>query len=109
MIFKQNLTKFLNKQILEFRESLEVLEKTDDRNANYIIFLKSAWASEGEKSTKTTHLGTLKDAIEKAEKKFKVVNMREDVQADYIVSIRLGKSRYSVPEKYWERFKEKDN
>ena len=104
MTFKQSLTKFLNKQILEFRESLEILEKTDYRNANYIVSLRSLWANEGEKSTKTKHLGTLKDAIEKAEKEFKVANMRNDVQADYLVSIRLGKSTYSVPEKYWEKF-----
>ena len=106
MGFKANLTKHFNKQISEFKKSLEILEKTDEQNANYVVYLHSLWENEGGKSTTTKHLGTLEEAIKKAEAKFKKVNGGDDLQADYVVSICLDKNEYGIPERYWKRFQE---
>ena len=95
------------KDLEEERKALRALPKTDMRQADYIVFLRSHWAHEGEKHTTTEYPGSIEEAIRKAEKEFKRKNKRDDVQADYSVSIRISNMEYSLPSRFWEEYKEK--
>lgn len=88
--------------------SLQFLDEVGIKDATYEVHLRSMWEREGEKSSTTMYTGSLEGAIKEAEKRFKGLNHRDDVQAQYAVSINLGaKLSYTVPDKYWTKFKEK--
>lgn len=93
--------------IKQQRKSLRALEKIDLDNARYTVALNSLWANEGEKNLKLSRRGTLEDAIKIAEKKFKKLNNRSDVQAQYFVTLKIGDVPYWVPREYWEKYAEK--
>jgi len=114
MSLKQYLKKTLDEKIEEYKsgtdlteESLRILEQTKTNTANYVVYLRSLWENEGERSTTTVYHGTLRKAIEVAEAEFKKRNNRSDVQASWLVDICLGTSRYSIPEQYWKKYREK--
>lgn len=96
------------KDVKSGKASLKMLKKgVDFDDARYVVNLISLWRDEGERSTATKHKGTLKGAIEKAERKFKKINGRSDVQADVHVHVFVGERAYGVPENYWKGFREK--
>ncbi len=76
---------------------------------NFEVCLNPLLAGEGEKIVTLEYHGSLEEAIKQAEKRFKAVNNREDVQAGYSVFVRLGRleDRYEIPPKYWKKFKGK--
>ena len=90
--------------------SLVEVTSMSPRNANYSVGINSAWTGGsypgdvGETDTNTKYKGTLKSAIIEAEKEFKEINHRSDVQASYSVRIYFGEDGYRVPEKYWSKF-----
>ena len=105
----------IHKRGLERAEaSLERVASMSPRNANYSITINSAWSGGsylgdvGETNTNTKYKGTLKSAIIEAEREFKEINHRNDVQADYSVRVYFGEDGYSVPEEYWSRFVQKN-
>lgn len=98
----------LRKQIEKNREALLKLQQFGLDKARYTIILKSNWANEGGKSTVTKYTGSLECAIRKAEEEFKHINRRSDVQADWLVKVQLGKTKYPVPEEYWKQYREKN-
>lgn len=111
MRLKSDLKKKIEGYIQDHRDkidslgrALQTLGTTNFRKATYIINLNSAWACDGEKSTFTLHTGTLEDAIKTAESEFKSLNQRRDIQATYLVSIRLGQEDFSLPEEYWKQY-----
>ncbi len=93
--------------VVQQEEILKILQKINTGKANYVICLDSLWENEGEESTITNYNGSLEKAIRKAEEEFKNKNKRIDTQARYAVYIKLGNLQYSVPEKFWEEYKEK--
>lgn len=92
------------KQIEDTTNALQVLETTNLRKAIYKVSINSCWADYNEKSTVTTHAGSLEDAILKAESEFKDTNQRSDVQAGYSVQIVLGPHECPLPESYWKQY-----
>lgn len=113
---KEYLIKETDKQISDCEEEILLLKQIqgdlreiDINNATYTITLTSLWEKEGETSTETKHKGNLLQAIQKAEREFKEANNnRSDVQAKYGVEISVGEEECSIPEEYWEGFKEKE-
>jgi hypothetical protein len=103
---RKHLTANLSKRVEKATESLTVLEKINMKKATYLVNIQSSWEDEGEKSTSTEYIGTLKQTIEKAEKEFKTTNNRDDIQATYLVYIKLGSTGYPVPFQYWEKLRE---
>ena len=93
----------LEKGLIEAREDLEVLKSLNTKKALYIIELDSMWEKEGEQSIDFEHFGELSDSIKKAEGRFKSVNKRQDIQANYTVQVRIGERNYDVPKKYWRK------
>ncbi len=91
----------LKESVTQTEEALRILEERGTRGATYTIYIRSLWENYGEKSTTMEHKGTLKDAIERAEREFKTTNRRSDVQASIQVEIHLGNVRYPVPDRYW--------
>ena len=114
MNLKSYLINKINKNISELetdlkenKKSSRLLGKVNLEDTKYSIILLSSW--KGEKPVEIFYKGTLKDAIKKAEEKFKKRNNRGDIQADYFAGIQLGNKTYKLPEKYWRRYVEKDN
>ncbi len=100
--------KRLREKIIQTEKALPLLEGFNPERANYTVFLYSLWESQGEKSTTTRHKGSLEGAIRAAEEEFKGVNHnRRDVQADYSVSVIVGKLNLLVPPEYWSQYKQK--
>jgi hypothetical protein len=99
----------LRRGIENAEEALRVLGRGGiSKQADFEINIRSYWISEGEKSVTLEYRGSLKEAIRKAEKEFKVVNQRKTIEANYDVFIILGKRgacRYEIPQKYWEKFR----
>jgi hypothetical protein len=91
----------------EARKALRALRKEDLNDADYDIELRVLWAGEGYKPVTVEYHGSLRDAIKEAEDRFKAINRRDDVQANYSVFIRLAGIRYEIPPKYWEKSKGK--
>ncbi len=83
----------LKANIKQVRGSLRALKITDIGNATYVVTLNSCWASDGEKCTTTQYKGSLADAIKTAEIEFQTVNSRIDIQAHYVVNIKLADTR----------------
>lgn len=98
-------TNTLRKLINQHQTDLELLDKINPRDFIYRIYLHSCWANEGEKSTTSQYKGTLNEAIKRAEEEFKLVNHRSDVQANYAVSVVLGKEEYALPESFWRKYR----
>ena len=67
---KENIES-LRKAITENEKLLLSLEQIDVNNAEYRVHLHDLWENEGGKSTTTTTKGTLKEAIKRAEQRFK--------------------------------------
>ncbi|MEK6841093.1 MAG: hypothetical protein AABW57_00760 [Nanoarchaeota archaeon] len=108
---KSYLKKSLNKELRslknetkELEGALCALERVDFLYANYLVHIKSGWADSGEKSIKKKFKGSLEDAIKEAEKTFRLKNDGKEIQADYFVKIKLGKTYYSLPNTYVERY-----
>jgi hypothetical protein len=115
------LKKYLERQIrerivgwaLRVNEAESVLRmlpgKDIERLGNFEVYLNPLLAGEGEKPVTFEYHGSLEEAIKQAEKRFKAVNNRDDVQASCSVFVRLGRlrDRYEIPRKYWEKFKGK--
>jgi hypothetical protein len=114
MYLKQYLKKELETKVVELKSELSktkkilgVFNKIDINKADYHIHLFSLWAADGEKSPKFKYTGRLEDAIKEAEENFKKINNRGDVQAQYLVSIKLRGMEYAVPEEFWKKYAEK--
>ncbi len=82
------------------------LETINFRKATYKVNLRSMWENEGEPSTETIYIGTIKNAISAAEAEFKRKNNRSDVQAWYTVYILIGEAYVNVPSACWKDYKE---
>lgn len=77
---------------------------------SFLVKIVSLWEREGEKDAEAK-ASTLKEAMEQAIKKFKVLNNRDDVQANYFVIAHLQNgTTISIPKKYWSHMvKTKEN
>ena len=111
---KEYLRETLNEMILHMedgitktREKLRTLEATNMERADYLVKLHSLSEDKGEDSITIRHRGTLKDAIERAEKEFKSKNGSGDVEATYFVEIFIGKEGHIIPEEYLFQFMER--
>ena len=83
------------------------LSKLNLAKAKYLVKLDSLWANEGEKSIERDYSGPLEDAIITAEKEFKELNRRGDVQARYFVRVYVGEALIEVPKEYVEMYRER--
>jgi len=90
------------------RTSSKEIGDINTRNANFHVRLHSLWSSHGEKGLNRHYNGSLQGAIESAEKDFKELNGRQDVQASVSVSMVIGAEEYSIPESFWERYQGKN-
>lgn len=104
---KGNLENY-KKLIDNITTTLEILETTNLRKANYRVTLHSCWADHGEQTITAHTTGSLEDAIKNAESEFKDINKRSDVQAIYTVQIVLGQNVYQLPKFSWEQYIEKN-
>ena len=102
---KEYMRKTLNEMIshmeggiIKTRDTLKTLEAMDMDRAEFIVNLHSLSEDEGEKAVTKQYTGTLKNAIEMAEKEFK---------AKYNVEIFIGERGYIIPEEYLFQFIER--
>jgi hypothetical protein len=93
--------------IKQDKKALKILESLDIDNADYVIGILSCWSGDGEKNTLTNYKGSLKEAIQLAERQFKKVNKRSDIQGYFSVQMRLGEREYFLPEEYWKGYRSK--
>lgn len=90
----------------------QLLEKIDyPQVLRYRVHLRSLWQDEGEQSVTVTRRGPLAGVIRFAKTKFKRVNKRSDIQADYgvhaVVPSSKGKSiPVVVPDTFWRHIKD---
>ena len=86
------------------KEAKSVLKKTNLSRALYVVALNPLWAHEGRKPISLEKRGTIEGAIRYAEKKFKLLNKKYMIGADYMVHIRLGDRYIEIPDTYWKQF-----
>ena len=110
---KEYLRKTLNEMIshmeggiIKTRDTLKTLEAMDMDRAEFIVNLHSLSEDQGEKSVTRQYTGTLKNAIEMAEKEFKA-KYGEGIKAKYNVEIFIGERGYIIPEEYLFQFIER--
>lgn len=87
-----------------------VKDLTHSRVLRYRVSLTSLWSNEGEESVVVTRRGPLDAVIRFAKTKFKRVNHRNDIQADWNVYAMVpsadGKSiQVPVPDTFWSRIR----
>lgn len=82
--------------------TLEQLPSVDLDDATYQISLRSLWEDYGEQHVKVIHTGSLQNGVEAAEARFKEINKRSDVQADYLAHLMVGNDMCYIPQKYYK-------
>jgi hypothetical protein len=103
----KSFLKDMKRKMTRAKRALKKLKSLDVNQGEYIVRLDSMWKDEGEKSITRTHIGCLEEAIRRGEEQFKQENQRSDVQARYDVRISIGGIKYSIPEKYWQKYTSK--
>ncbi|MCK4997461.1 hypothetical protein KAS08_04100 [Candidatus Pacearchaeota archaeon] len=104
----------LKRRLRKAEASLLEIETMSPSKSNYSIKIMSRWrggsyfSNVGETDINIEYKGTLKSAIIEAEKEFKEVNHRSDIQADYFVRVHFEEDDYLIPEKYWSKFKQRN-
>ncbi len=96
----RRITRNLEEALADFKK------RRKNGGLTFLVALNSLWSKEGEKNIKVKTKGDLKEAIEEAEEKFKKINHRQDVQADYSIFVLLANGvRIRLSEDFWDEYK----
>ncbi len=101
--------KGLENQLSHVENVLRDFDNFDTRSVCYVVRLVSLF-ERGEEPVTVRHSGSLKKAIMIAEENFRILNGGSDVrfQADYSVRVDLDGREYTVPEKFWGKYKKSE-
>ena len=82
-----------------------ILDNFDNETIYYRVRLRSGWELHGEKNIDTKSKVSLERAVVNAIKKFKKINNRSDVQADWTVTVLVDDEEHLIPEEHWKHLR----
>jgi len=89
-----------------FRKNLRYLSDVEEDDLVFEVRLASLWSDHGEKDVCVQQKAPLEQVISLAVEKFKRVNKRKDVQADWCVGVVCPFGfTVPVPDKFWNKYR----